>query len=48
MRPSGTPLICGSHEKLTAHTGWMPQKNIEYMVEDVLAYEREEVKKQNA
>lgn len=48
MRPSDTPLICGSHEKLTAHTGWMPQKNIEYMVEDVLAYEREEVKKQNA
>lgn len=24
MRPSDTPVVCGNHDKLTAHTGWQP------------------------
>lgn len=34
------------HEKLTAHTGWLPQMDIGYMVKDVLEYERQAVKQQ--
>lgn len=32
MRPSDTPVICCDHSKLTEHTGWKP----EYQVQDLL------------
>ncbi|HEX72120.1 MAG TPA: NAD-dependent epimerase/dehydratase family protein [Candidatus Hydrogenedentes bacterium] len=41
MRPVDIPDIRGSHEKLTAHTGWTPQIPFEKILEDVLNYWRE-------
>ena len=29
FRPSGQPRVCGSHAKLTEHTGWLPEVPIE-------------------
>ena len=45
MRPGDTPVICGNHDKLTAHTGWMPEISIETVLSDVLGYWREQTKK---
>jgi GDP-4-dehydro-6-deoxy-D-mannose reductase len=36
MRPSDTPSICGSHEKLTEATGWVPIKTLEETLIDVI------------
>lgn len=36
MRPSDNPLIYGSHKKLTSHTGWQPEINIETTLADVI------------
>lgn len=41
MRPSDTPVICGNHSKLTAHTGWRPEYSIDDILADVLKYWRE-------
>lgn len=41
MRPSDTPIVCGNHDKLTAHTGWKPEKNIDEVLYDSLKYWRE-------
>ncbi|MCR5090947.1 MAG: GDP-mannose 4,6-dehydratase [Oscillospiraceae bacterium] len=40
MRPSDTPVVCGNHDKLTAHTGWEPEKSIEETLADSLEYWR--------
>ena len=40
MRPSDTPVVCGNHDKLTAHTGWMPELGIEEILVDELNYWR--------
>ena len=40
MRPSDTPVVCGNHDKLTAHTGWEPEKDIEETLADSLEYWR--------
>ena len=40
MRPSDTPVVCGNHDKLTAHTGWQPEYQIEAILTDSLAYFR--------
>lgn len=41
LRPVDIPDIRGSHEKLTAHTGWTPEIPFEQILEDVLNYWRE-------
>lgn len=41
MRPSDTPVVCGNHDKLTAHTGWVPKKEIEEILSDSLEYWRQ-------
>ena len=40
MRPSDTPVICGNHDKLTNHTGWIPEFSIDDILVDALAYWR--------
>ena len=40
MRPSDTPVICGNHDKLTAHTGWQPQLGLDDILADALGYWR--------
>ena len=42
MRPSDTPVVRGNHDKLTNHTGWIPQRNIEEVLKDALEYWREQ------
>lgn len=37
MRPSDTPDIYGSHDKLTADTGWQPEITLETTLADVIA-----------
>ena len=43
MRPSDTPVVCGNHDKLTAHTGWEPAFSLEVILADSLAYFRERI-----
>lgn len=43
MRPSDTPVVCGNHDKLTAHTGWQPQFGIDTALEEALEYWRKQV-----
>lgn len=40
MRPSDTPVVCGNHDKLTAHTGWTPELGLEEILADALEYWR--------
>ena len=40
MRPSDTPVVCGNHDKLTAHTGWMPELGLDEILTDALEYWR--------
>lgn len=40
MRPSDTPVVCGNHDKLTNHTGWIPELSLDQMLEDALNYWR--------
>ena len=40
MRPSDTPVVCGNHDKLTAHTGWQPELGLDEMLEDALNFWR--------
>lgn len=40
MRPSDTPVICGNHDKLTAHTGWEPELDLDAILSDALEYWR--------
>lgn len=43
MRPSDTPVICCDHSKLTAHTGWEPQYELDTILEETLAYYRKRI-----
>lgn len=43
MRPSDTPVVCGNHDKLTAHTGWQPELGIMEILTDALNYWREKM-----
>lgn len=40
MRPSDTPVVCCDHDKLTAHTGWMPKENLNTILKETLEYYR--------
>ena len=42
MRPSDTPVVCGNHDKLTAHTGWIPELGLDEILDDALGYWREQ------
>ena len=42
MRPSDTPVVCGNHDKLTAHTGWQPELGLDQILADALDYWREQ------
>jgi GDP-4-dehydro-6-deoxy-D-mannose reductase len=37
MRPTDTPVVYGSHERITAETGWKPEIPIEQSLADALA-----------
>jgi GDP-4-dehydro-6-deoxy-D-mannose reductase len=37
MRPSDTPVIYGSHDKLTSDTGWQPEISFDKTLADVIA-----------
>ena len=41
MRPSDTPVVCGNHDKLTAHTGWQPEKSIDEILSEALSQARQ-------
>lgn len=43
MRPSDTPVVCGNHDKLTAHTGWKPLYSMDQILFDALEYWRARV-----
>lgn len=36
MRPSDTPVVRCNHDKLTAHTGWVPELTMDDIIHDVL------------
>ena len=40
LRPSDSPIILGSHARLTRDTGWMPRISIEQTLADLLDYWR--------
>jgi len=40
MRPSDTPVVLGSHARLTADTGWRPEIPMEQTLSDLLGYWR--------
>lgn len=40
LRPSDTPVICCDHMKLTEHTGWEPEYDLDYILLDSLEYWR--------
>jgi GDP-4-dehydro-6-deoxy-D-mannose reductase len=40
LRPSDTPVVVGSHDRLTRDTGWYPQIPIERTLADLLEYWR--------
>lgn len=44
LRPTDSPRVCGSHEKLTAHTGWIPQREIMDVLGEIVQYWREELR----
>jgi GDP-4-dehydro-6-deoxy-D-mannose reductase len=37
MRPADAAELCGSHDKLTAATGWRPEISLEQTLQDVVA-----------
>ena len=41
MRTSDTPVVCGNHDKLTAHTGRMPELELYEIITDALNYWRD-------
>lgn len=44
MRPADTPVVLGSHAKLTADTGWTPSCSLDETLDALLAYWRDEVR----
>ena len=47
IRPSDTPVIFGSHAKLSADTGWEPQLTIDEILTDALEDWRSEINKRS-
>jgi len=45
LRPVDVPEVYGSHEKLTAHTGWKPEIPFETLLAELLEFWRDETKK---
>lgn len=43
LRPSDVPEVRGSHEKLTAATGWRPEIGVDTLLRDLLDYWRTEL-----
>ncbi|SEQ87131.1 GDPmannose 4,6-dehydratase [Lachnospiraceae bacterium NE2001] len=43
MRPSDTPVVCGNHDKLTAHTGWIPETSVDDVLVEVIDYWRKQL-----
>lgn len=43
-RPNDTPLVVGSHARLTTDTGWQPAIPVDRMLDDLLAYWRAQVR----
>lgn len=48
MRPVDTPLILGSHARLTADTGWTPQFDLDATLDALIEYWRAEVRRPTA
>jgi GDP-4-dehydro-6-deoxy-D-mannose reductase len=48
MRPVDSPVIVGSHARLTADTGWTPQLDLDATLDALLEYWRIEVRRQQA
>ena len=44
MRPVDTPVIVGSHDRLTADTGWTPSHDLDAALDALLDYWRAEVR----
>lgn len=44
MRPADTPVVLGSHAKLTADTGWSPVHSLDETLDALLAYWRADVR----
>jgi GDP-4-dehydro-6-deoxy-D-mannose reductase len=42
MRPVDVPEVVGSHDKLSADTGWVPEIGFETLLKDLLGYWREQ------
>lgn len=42
MRLSDTAIIFGNHDKLTTHTGWIPELNLDEIIKDALDYWRKQ------
>jgi GDP-4-dehydro-6-deoxy-D-mannose reductase len=40
FRPNDVPLLVGSHDRITAETGWKPEIPLEQTIDDLLAYWR--------
>lgn len=38
LRPTDTPRVWGSHDKITAHTGWRPRRELTTTLAEVVAY----------
>lgn len=45
MRPVDTPVIVGSHARLTEHTGWTPRFDLDATLDALLDYWRREVRR---
>lgn len=43
IRPSDTPVICGNHDKLTLHTGWKPELELDHILNDTLSFWRNKI-----
>jgi GDP-4-dehydro-6-deoxy-D-mannose reductase len=44
MRPADTPIVLGSHARLTADTGWAPAHSLDDTLDTLLAYWRDQVR----
>jgi GDP-4-dehydro-6-deoxy-D-mannose reductase len=43
FRPNDTPVLVGSHQRLTADTGWSPEIPLDRTVDDLLDHWRNRV-----
>ena len=48
MRPADTPVVLGSHAKLTADTRWTPTHSLDDTLDTLLAYWRDDVRREGA